>query len=254
MDYRHWLNELAPQQTANIASHVLPSGEKVWIRKIGKSVPAWRYRLLGLVRLLGLGALQPIPNLGGQAALDVECARLSELSALGIPVPRLLAKAPGCQMISHLGNHQLGKELAQSGEPLAVWRDGLAAIAEVHRRQACLSQAFARNMVRMENGVVGFIDFEDNPSDVLPLPVCQSRDWLCYLQSTLSVLKRQGRLSESIAIWQDIAADIPAEVWQPVARALGKIRWLRHFQAAWLGSDTARLAAMAEWFHILRQR
>lgn len=255
MDYQYWLKTLAEQQTQTIAAHTLPNGEKVWVRKVGKHIPAWRYRLMDVaVRLFDLGALQPIPNVGGEAALDIECIRLSELAALEIPVPRLLARLPGCLMISNLGERHLGVELSRLTDLLPAWQEGLQAIADVHEKHACLSQAFARNMIRMENGRIGFIDFEDNPQAILPLNICQSRDWLCYLQSTIPLIKQRNQLAKSREIWQTFAVAMPLNVREPVEQALRKIMWLRHFQAAWLGSDTLRLAAMGEWFYGMPRR
>ena len=71
---------------------------------------------------------------------------------------------------------------------LAAWREGLAAIAAVHACGCYLSQAFARNLVLCPDGVIGYIDFEDDPGATLTLAECQARDWLSYLHSTAALV------------------------------------------------------------------
>ena len=63
------------------------------------------------------------------------------------------------------------------------------AIERVHRSGQYLSQAFARNIIVCNDSQIGFIDFEDDPGRYMPLERCQSRDYLCYLQSLEVVSK-----------------------------------------------------------------
>ena len=41
---------------------------------------------------------------------------------------------------------------------------------------------------------ISFLDFEDDPSEVLTHAQCQARDWLCYIHSTALILKNGGLL------------------------------------------------------------
>ena len=52
---------------------------------------------------------------------------------------------------------------------LDLWLEGLSFLAQIHSQGQCLSQAFARNIVRCADGQLGAIDFEDDPSSALPL-------------------------------------------------------------------------------------
>ncbi|WP_274570890.1 hypothetical protein [Neisseria leonii] len=245
--YTEALARLLPRQTATIQSHVLDDGQQVWIRRTGKTIPAWHYRILGgIARLLELDALRPVPNFGGQTALDTEQRRLRQLAAQGVSVPPLLAALPGGIMFGHLGSHSLLAELENGGSPLQTWQDGLAAIAAAHAGQAYLSQAFIRNMVRLEDGGIGFIDFEDDPGEFLTLPMCQSRDWFCYLQSTALWLDRRGVLAQAAGCWRQHAAALPPEQRAQIRTAARHIAPLRRLRSRKWGSDTLRLARMAE--------
>ena len=71
----------------------------------------------------------------------------------------------------------------------------------MHHQGTCLSQAFARNLVRCPDGEVACIDFEDDPAAVLPLAVCHVRDALCYAHSTAIYLHASGTLTEGRERW-----------------------------------------------------
>lgn len=247
-----YLSALAAAQTQTIAGHVLPDGRRVWLRKAGRRNPAWRYVLLGAaVRLLRLAVLTPVPNLGGNAGIATEAARLKQLDAAGLRVPQLLAVQENALLMSDLGGetllHQIEQEAAQGR--LHAWRQGLSAIEAAHGRGQYLSQAFARNLVVDADGRIGFIDFEDDPGAVLDTAQCQSRDWLCYLHSTAAVLQKHGLLPEALALWRACLARQPAAVRTPLLKSVRPILWMRRLCHPRWGSDTLRLAALAALFY-----
>ncbi|MDO5058468.1 MAG: hypothetical protein Q4D82_00820 [Neisseria sp.] len=253
-DYAAALARILPQQSGTIAPHILDNGEKVWVRRVGKTVPQWRYKLLGVLsRRLKLGALQPVPNLGGQQALDIEARRLNALAALDIPAPRLLARQNGGLMFSHLGDVTLLTELEHAADPVAAWCDGLNAVLAVHEKGGYLSQAFVRNIIRTDTGEIGFIDFEDDPAEAMSLENCRIRDWLCYLQSSVTWLKRRGLMAETVAAWQAHETRLPAETVHQLHRTAKKIAFLRGIESERFGNDTLRLAAMAELFYLAKR-
>ena len=250
-DYSAALSQCLLQQNSNIARHTLANGEKVWVRRAGARNPAWRYRLLGgVARMLRLGVLTPVPNLGGAAGIATEAARLQALAAVGINVPPLLALHHDALMMGSIGQRNLFDEIRYQiqspPELLQRWQLGLEAIAQVHQHGQYLSQAFARNLMYAEPQI-GFIDFEDDPGSVLPLPLCQARDWLCYLHSSARLLQEAGVLNQAVPIWQAIMATEHTPVHKHVAQALRRLRPLHRLQARFWGNDTLRLAAMAHF-------
>lgn len=67
-----FLKANAKTQQCNMASYLF-NGKKVWIKKSSKRHSIWLYRPLGWVmRLLGIQALMPVPNLGGNQAISTE--------------------------------------------------------------------------------------------------------------------------------------------------------------------------------------
>jgi hypothetical protein len=197
-DYAEFLRITLPQQKKNVASHRFGS-ERVWLKKAGPRHGKWGYRVMAAVaRMARLDIIKPVPNPGGEAAIATEARRLKQLAAAGLRVPVVLAQQPDGLLISDLGESgratvvlQERLDQAAAAGPaalLSVWREGLAAIAAVHVCGQHLSQAFDRNLVQCPDGVIGYIDFEDDPAEVMTLAECQARDWLSYLHSTAMML------------------------------------------------------------------
>lgn len=254
-DYAEFLRTMLPQQAKAVASHRF-GAERVWIKKAGPRHGMLRYRLQAVISsILRLDVLAPVPNPGGEAALVIEARRLYQLGLAGLRVPTVLAQQPDGLMISDLGESgrpavvlQERLDQAAAAGPaslLAVWNEGLAAIAHVHARDAYLSQAFDRNLVQCPDGAIGYIDFEDDPGETLPLAECQARDWLSYLHST-AMLVDAASPHAAAAHWHRTLADASDEVRERLAVAARRMRWLRHLPSGrrW-GRDTQRVRAVA---------
>ena len=230
--------------------------EEIWVKRAGAPHGAGRYRAMGvLAGLLRLEILRPVPNPGGPAAIATEVQRLQALGARGLRVPTVLAVQANGFAMRHLGRPgedtpSLGNEIqhaAQQGDStkaLALWQQGLDTLAHVHRQRTCLSQAFARNMVRCPDGEVACIDFEDDPAAVLPLAVCQARDALCYAHSTAIYLQQSGPLPEACQRWVAWVALGSAEMQVVLATSINRMGWMRHLpRSRKLGRDLQRVRA-----------
>jgi hypothetical protein len=258
-DYAGFLRVMLPRQTRGVASHRF-DGERVWLKKAGARHGAWRYHVLGFIAAtLRLDVLRPVPNPGGEAAIDIEGRRLRELAALGLRVPRVLAQQRDGLLLSDLGESRataavLQERLDQAAVAgpaalLATWREGLDAIAAVHARGTYLSQAFDRNLVQCPDGVIGYIDFEDDPRATLGLAECQTRDWLSYLHST-AMLVRAATPQAAGEHWHAALADASDAVRERLAGTARRMRWLRRLpqrlpQGRRWGRDTQRVRACA---------
>ena len=255
LDYHSFLCSTLPQQAPGVVSLRI-GNERVWLRKAGPRHGRWRYHLLAaLARALRLDVLMPVPNPGGDAAITIEAQRLVALRAAGLRVPRLLAQQPGGLLISDLGQSRRATmtllerlEHAALESPTALlgaWRDGLIAIGLAHQRGQYLSQAFARNLVQCADGVVGYIDFEDDPGATLTLAQCQTRDWLSYLHSTAMLIEAAAPQAAG-ALWRAALAADSAEVNARLSQAAQRMRWLRRLpQGRRWGRDTQRVRATA---------
>jgi len=254
-DYAEFLRTMLPQQQKAVASHRLGS-ERVWLKKAGPPHGKLGYHLMAMVAgLLRLDVLTPVPNPGGEAAIATEARRLRALGAAGLRVPAVLAQQPDGLLISDLGESgrppivlQERLDHAAAAGPsalLAVWREGLDAIANVHAHGTYLSQAFDRNLVQCPDGRIGYIDFEDDPGETLPLAECQVRDWLSYLHSTAMLVRAASSQAAGVH-WHAALAEADDEVRERLALAARRMRWLRHLPSGrrW-GRDTQRSRAVA---------
>jgi hypothetical protein len=254
-DYAEFLRTTLPKQEKNVASHRLGS-ERVWLKKAGPRHGKWGYRVMAAVaRMVRLDIIKPVPNPGGEAAIATEARRLKALAAAGLRVPAVLAQQADGLLISDLGESgrativlQERLDQAATAGPaalLAVWREGLAAIAAVHVRGQHLSQAFDRNLVQCPDGVIGYIDFEDDPAEVMTLAECQARDWLSYLHSTAMMLEAAAPQAAGLH-WHAALAEVNDEVRERIANAARRMKWARKLPASrrW-GRDTQRVRAVA---------
>ncbi|WP_256354150.1 hypothetical protein [Variovorax sp. dw_308] len=254
-DYAAFLAATLPRQASGVSRHRFGT-QRVWLKKAGPRHAMWRYHLLAAVaKAFRLDVLTPVPNPGGEAAIEIEARRLGALGELGLRVPTVLARQAGGVLISDLGEGNLAPivlnerlDQAAAVGPVAllkVWREGLDAIALVHARGAYLSQAFARNLMYCPDGTIGYIDFEDDPGESLALAECQVRDWLSYLHSTAALLHAASPHGAG-GQWHAVLADASDEVRERLAIAARRMRWLRHLPAnrRW-GRDTQRVRAVA---------
>lgn len=255
IDYSRFLQEQVATQPHTVMAHVL-GDEQIWIKRAGAPHGTGRYRAMAvLAGLLRLEVLRPVPNPGGTAAITTEVRRLQDLAARGIRVPVVVAAQPNGFAMRHLGHtgeeiHSLGNEIdhaVQAGDTVAVlalWQQGLDTLAHVHRQGTCLSQAFARNLVRCPDGEVACIDFEDDPAAVLPLALCHVRDALCYAHSTAIYLHQSGTLAEARSRWADWVAQGSKEMQAALSTSLHRMGWMRRLpQGRRLGRDLQRVRA-----------
>jgi tRNA A-37 threonylcarbamoyl transferase component Bud32 len=264
LDYAGFLQVTLPQQDRPVASHRL-GDQRVWLKKAGPRHGKARYHALAvLARVFRLDVLTPVPNPGGEAAIAIEARRLRQLGAAGLRVPQVLAQQPDGLLISDLGEsgrattvlQERLDQAAASGPTalLAVWREGLDAIARVHAHGCYLSQAFDRNLVQCPDGVIGYIDFEDDPGETLGLAECQARDWLSYLHSTAALVHAAAPHAAG-AHWHAVQADASEAVRERLVQAARRMRWLRRLPKSrrW-GRDTQRVRAaaslLARWYSL----
>jgi tRNA A-37 threonylcarbamoyl transferase component Bud32 len=230
-------------------------GGKVVVKGQRPARHPFRYQLLNVMAsLANLPLLKAAPAPGDAAAQRIEQQRLKALSLLKLNVPALLHSDDEFIVMQHLIGHSLQHEITQAISPaasLALWEQGLQALANLHEKNAYLSQAFARNLMWHE-GQVWFIDFEDDPAQVMSLADAQVRDWLAYLYSTIWLLQNQGISLQQIAkIWRQYAQQLPKPLFNSFQQTARRLVWLRHLprqRKPW-GRDVVIVQAMADFLY-----
>jgi hypothetical protein len=222
---------------------------KVVVKRQRPPRSVWRGRAVNvLARSLGVAALQAVPQYGGARGQATEVERLRSLRGAGVRVPEVLHVERGFIVMRHLSGTSLVQLIERGGaEGFDMWRRGLVAIADSHRRGGYLSHAFARNFIATDSGMA-MIDFEDDALEVMSLAEAQSRDWLAYLHSTLWIL--DPRCGDARAAIVERLAGEPVAVGELVERAGRRLALLRHLPAArrpW-GREVVGARALARVF------
>lgn len=229
----------------------LPGGGRVVAKQQRAPRAAWRARAFNLLpRAFGLALLQAAPDEGGPKAQAVEVARLRTLVAARIRVPPILHVEDGFFVMGHVEGTPLPLLIEGGGSTaFDAWRQGLAALVDVHRKGHCLSQAFARNFIAASDGLA-MIDFEDDPLEVMSLADAQARDWLAYLHSTVWMLEApREQVKEAIAaLLANETPDVQRRV-RSAGRRLAALRFLPRSRRAF-GREIVGAQALASVFPV----
>lgn len=210
----------------------------------------WRFRVLSaLARVTRNPLLRPVPAPGGAAAQATEVGRLRALASSGVQVPELMHQGPDYIVLRRVNGQPLQDRFTAEAEAaLGAFKLGLDGLVDLHRRGQYLSQGFARNMLLTPEGL-WYIDFEDDPLQVMDLPDAQARDLMSYLLSAVWI-SRASR-GDLMAAWRAVAQRIAPEVIGRVRAAAQVLCWLRHLpreRKPW-GRDVVTVQALAEFMH-----
>lgn len=236
---------------------IIINGEAAWCKTYDHSAAPRRFVTSIWNRLtnrLDVRSLRSPPHPSGDQARRLEQRRIVELHQQGVQVPDIVGEGKRLLLLSDMGP-TLSSCLKQAGsraEIDALVHRSVAAIVDTHRRGAYLGQAVARNIIMTGNGV-GFIDFEEDPLEVMSLSEAQARDWLLFSSSVARYY--EGRVETLAAMFgralPEVGNDVALAVDQ-TARRLGFLekvtRGLGH-RARALGVAVASLrASHALWF------
>ncbi|TDK26044.1 serine/threonine protein phosphatase [Luteimonas aestuarii] len=198
-----------------------------WVKQYGDDRRVVRLRAMDwVVRKLGIIALRPPPRHTGAEGREVEQRRLGELSRLGVHVPRVLGHGDDSLVLSDIGTtlaHRLRHGSREEARVLLV--AAVAAIAQVHASGSYLGAPVARNLTVDHDGRIGFLDFEEDPGEVMPLLQAQARDWLVF---TAGVARHAPFDEEELsAILAHALRQGPVELRDTLGRAVGRLSFLK---------------------------
>ncbi len=178
-----------------------------------------------LVNWLGVGPLRAPPRLAGDDASRLEQRRIAQLHDQGVLVPDVVGTGNHVLLLSDLGPTLSSclKRAADASEVDDLVHCGVSALVDVHRRGAYLGQAVARNIIMTGSGV-GFIDFEEDPLEVMSLAEAQARDWLLFSSSISRYY--EGRVETLTAMLGHALPDVGNDVATVVDHAARRLGFL----------------------------
>ena len=210
-------------------------GQPAWDKRYGSRTRQWRLNALDLtVRALGVTALRPPPRWVGEAACEAEARRLDELASIGVHVPSVLDAGSQRLVLSDMGQTLAHRLRTSDAKESALWFSRAALdIADVHQKHSYLGQPVARNLTVNVDRQIGFLDFEEDPAEVMTLTDAQERDWLVFAAGSVRHLTQHGReLCELISLVLAKAQDGVRLGLRSSVQRLGFLAWL----SRWGGS------------------
>lgn len=215
-------------------------GQPVWIKRYGNQPRTIRLAALrGVVNRIGVPSLLPPPHHVGDAARATEERRLLQLSNAGIRVPPLVGSGCGVLILGDLGTTLAGSLRSANGyEAEELFAGAARALADAQRLAGYVGQPQARNITVDAQRRFGFIDFEEDPGEVMPLEQARTRDWLVFAAGIAHHVPfddvRMG------ALMAPVLADAGDDVHDALDGALGRLEFLPRMTRV-LGSRAAGL-------------
>ena len=184
-----------------MAEAIVIEGQRAWLKYYGEGSRVFALGLLNVVaRRFGMDALRPPPHRGGEQARDIEARRLAELREQGVNVPEIIGEGRAALVLGHTGDsfNQCMRDADDAGRDRLV-KAAMATIADAHARGAYLGQPLPRNMT-WDGKSVGFLDFEEDPLEVMDLPTAQARDWLMFGYGVAKYYERRGKVLQRLLV------------------------------------------------------
>lgn len=170
----------------NEVTRVSVGGRPAWRKTYVSGKRRFRLALLRLAaRGVGVPALQPPPHHGGSEGCEIERRRLQELRSIGAQVADVLGGDDHTLILSDVGETLKARlHRCAPHERAQLVAAAARTIAEIHARGGYIGQPMDRNMTVDDAGRIGFIDFEEDPREVMDLTQAHVRDWLVFAAGT----------------------------------------------------------------------
>ncbi len=235
----------AAHENPDRVTKLITSKGNYWLKKAAPARGIFRYQALNFFSwAMRLPLLKAVPQPGGSHAIVNEINRLQTMSSAGVLVPDLVAHDSHWLLLAEMGEPvvQLFKSPQTNQQSRQyLFKLCLHAIKQLHGKQLYLSQGFVRNMLISEStNEVAFIDFEDDPLEVMSLPEAQARDLLLFINSTARFFMQDANfLQRSVS---EFLNNHHAEMVTALRETSQRLQWITKlpFQK-WLGHDYQKL-------------
>lgn len=171
-----------------MAQRLVLNDRQVWLKQYGNRSRRFTLGLLDkLARGLSIDALRPPPHHRGEQALSNEVRRVRELQAARVNVPDVIGQGHSTLLLADIGaslSSCLKRLRADAPARNRLVAMAVQAIADVHAKGLYLGNPAPRNMT-FDNECIGFLDFEEDPGEVMTLDSAQARDWLVFLHGVV---------------------------------------------------------------------
>lgn len=219
---------------------------RLWIKRQGVKILPPLVSVQGiLANLLRMPFLRPSPQLAPEAMQAREVARMRAFAEAGFPVPSVLYASKTAMVMADVGPtlqqrlKSMRQEDPQGHDALLV--KASEQLGRVHAAGLNHGRPHVRDFF-LRDGEIGFMDFEEDPTSVMPLGMAQARDVLLYfLVVTSTAADPQTTCPQALEAWSlNASADAKREL-RSLTRVIGRILPLaRLIGRVHMGSDLRR--------------
>ncbi|KQW32023.1 serine/threonine protein phosphatase [Rhizobium sp. Root274] len=225
----------------------------VWIKRQGsKTLPPLVAMQGFFAALFRVPILKPSPQLSPEAMQAREIARIGAFADAEFPVPKIVYASQTAMVMSDVGpTIDRRMRLLRRSDPVA--HDALLIeVAEALGRVHAAGLSHGRPHVRdffLQDGKVGFMDFEEDPASVMPLALAQARDVLLYfLVVTSRALSPETTCPAALNAWLIHAPEAARVELVKLTALIGRILPLaRLIGRVHMGSDLRRFIMATEF-------
>ena len=225
----------------------------VWIkRQGGKKMPPLVAVQGFFAALFRVPFLRPSPQLSPEAMQAREISRIGAFADAGFPVPKIVYASATAMVMSDVGpTIDLRMRALKRSDPAghdALLVQVADALGRVHAAGLSHGRPHVRDFF-LEDGAVGFMDFEEDPASVMPLAMAQARDVLLYfLVVTALALNPGTTCPAALEAWLARAPDTARVELVKLTALIGRILPLaRLIGRLHMGSDLRRFIMATEF-------
>jgi tRNA A-37 threonylcarbamoyl transferase component Bud32 len=189
----HGATDLADDEIAEVLRALVESDVRVqcldlphrrlWIKRQGnKSLPIFVSFQGVVAKILGLPFLRPSPQLEAEVMQAREMNRMRSFAEAGFPVPTVVYASATATVMVDVGPTIADRLRSARGDTAvhdALLIKGAEALGRLHAVGLCHGRPHVRDFFLAAEDV-GFMDFEEDPTLVMPLEIAQARDVLLY--------------------------------------------------------------------------
>lgn len=225
----------------------------VWIKRQGGKTMPPLVAVQGLfASLLRIPVLRPSPQLSPEAMQARELNRIRAFADAGFPVPKVVYASATAMVMADVGP-TIDRRMRVLRRPDPTAHDALLievadALGRVHAAGLSHGRPHVRDFF-LEDGNVGFMDFEEDPASVMSLELAQARDVLLYFLVVVSLAATpETTCPAALQAWLARAPDaarvelirLTALIGRilPLARLIGRLH---------MGSDLRRFIMATEF-------
>lgn len=159
-------------------------GDPIWVKDFDQESPSkWHGVQKALLLVTRLPLVAPVPSHAGRRGADAEINAIRRFRAAGAYVPDIVWAEGARVALSDIGETLRDLE-RRKGERAIRVPAAVAAreLGQLHGQSLVHGRPILRNLTWTDRRI-GFLDFEEQPLEVMPIEAAQARDILLFLMS-----------------------------------------------------------------------